>query len=107
MAPAGGAGSVQFRVDLDQLHTLRSRMNDIRRDLLDVHVKDGNLGAASETGGGIATYGDAGVVRAVNAFVENWRHGREIVGDELNDIVVAIQYAIDTYSGAESSLSQY
>jgi hypothetical protein len=100
----GSGGPVDFTVDLEQLGALRSKVNEIQRDLLDSHAR--SLGSATDTGGGVETYGSPDVSRGVGGFITNWQYGRDVITGELDDVQLVIQSAIEDYTKAEESLRQ-
>lgn len=97
---------VSFQVDPDQIRSLKSRINAIRRDLLDVHVSNHSLGSATEAGGGEAVFGSSEVAGAVTEFVADWAYGRDVITDQLDGAVVVLDSAAEGYTSAESAIQQ-
>lgn len=94
-SPQQGSGTPWLHVDLDALQAVHARLRTLAGDL-----------ARLEPGSSVASadYGNEAVRRAVGGFLEDWKDGRNRIGERLDEIVDVVALAVQAYGNTDRTV---
>jgi hypothetical protein len=78
-------------------------LDDINRDLKSIRDEFTNAGKSADENAGI--WGHVDVVRAMDAFADNWYVHREAIGDRLGKLSERVDKACTVWADAEKQLA--